>query len=152
MELGKRIATLRTRLGINQSELARRVSRIAGLKPPMSPQSVQAWEKGGGIRPDKFEAIAEALEISLGELLLGDVFSVSQPARLDPATVVNATQALKIVLGRRGITYDPIEHATTFAAVYQEAATLSETPSVEQSIRFADTVAEIVNAQVGAKR
>lgn len=151
MELGQRIAALRQRLGINQSELARRVSTAGKIRPPMSPQSVQAWEKGGGIRPDKFEAIAQALEVSLAELLLGDNFAPSQPARLDAGTVVNATQALRIVLGRRGISYDPIDHATMFTAVYREALALPENPSIEESMRFADVVDGIVNAQTGGR-
>lgn len=152
MELGTRIAALRQRIGINQSELARRISRIGKINPPLSPQSVQAWEKGGGIRPDKFEALAEALEVSLAELLLGDGFAPSRPVRLDAATVVNATQALKIVLGRRGIAYDPIDHATMFTAVYREAQALPENPSVEESMRFADVVTEIVSKHMGGRK
>src|SRR3546814_5347473 len=66
MELGARIAHYRSQAGLNQSELAR------AMKPAVTPQTVQAWEKGGGIRPSKFESLASALGISLGTLLLGE--------------------------------------------------------------------------------
>src|SRR3546814_2407417 len=42
-----RIAQYRSQAGLNQSELAR------AMKPAVTPQTVQAWEKGGGIRPSK---------------------------------------------------------------------------------------------------
>jgi phage repressor protein C with HTH and peptisase S24 domain len=56
------ITEARERLGLNQSELARRLS--------ITPQSVQAWESGRSVpRPAKFQAIARALGIR-GEALL----------------------------------------------------------------------------------
>src|SRR3546814_10248103 len=50
MELGARIAHYRSQAGLNQSELAR------AMKQAVTPQTVQAWETGGGIRPSKFES------------------------------------------------------------------------------------------------
>ncbi|MDR2309044.1 MAG: helix-turn-helix domain-containing protein [Paucimonas sp.] len=62
LTIGQLIAQARERLGINQSELARRLS--------ISPQSVQAWESGRSVpRPAKFQAIARALEIRAQALL-----------------------------------------------------------------------------------
>lgn len=56
------IASARDRLGINQSELARRLS--------VTPQSVQAWESGRSTpRVSKFPEIAKALGISSQALL-----------------------------------------------------------------------------------
>jgi hypothetical protein len=76
----------------------------------------------------------------------------SQPERLTVATVVNTTEAVRIVLGRRGIEYDPIEHASIFVAALKEAMRLPDRPSMQESIAFASVVTELVNAQVGAKR
>src|SRR3546814_13782196 len=89
MELGARIAHYRSQAGLNQSELAR------AMKPAVTPQTVQAWEKGGGIRQSKFESLASALGISLGTLLIGDDYAdPSQPVRIDPAQLA---EALKLV-------------------------------------------------------
>lgn len=114
MELGARIAHYRSQAGLNQSELAR------AMKPAVTPQTVQAWEKGGGIRPSKFESLASALGISLGTLLLGDDYAdPSQPVRIDPATLA---EALKLVdydedLGGE---YEPQERARQVISAYEE--------------------------------
>lgn len=56
------IADARDRLGINQSELARRLG--------VTPQSVQAWESGRSVpRVSKFQEISRALGISGRDLL-----------------------------------------------------------------------------------
>lgn len=95
MDLGSRIANLRQKRGLNQSELARRL----GLKP----QAVQAWENGGGIRPGKYEAIADALNVSLAELLLGDEYRpFSQSGRPDPDTLRDAMAFLDELDGIMG--------------------------------------------------
>ena len=58
----KIIAEARERLGINQSELARRLN--------VTPQAVQAWESGKSVpRPKKLVEIAEALNISTHDAL-----------------------------------------------------------------------------------
>src|SRR3546814_6576553 len=93
MELGARIAHYRSQAGLNQSELAR------AMKPAVTPQTVQAWEKGGGIRPSKFESLASALGISLGTLLLGDDYAdPSQPVRIDPARSEEHTSELQSLM------------------------------------------------------
>src|SRR3546814_8041362 len=90
------------------------------MKPAVTPQTVQAWEKGGGIRPSKFESLASALGISLGTLLLGDDYAdPSQPVRIDPATLA---EALKLVdydedLGGE---YEPQERARQVISAYEE--------------------------------
>lgn len=56
------IASARDRLGINQSELARRLS--------VTPQSVQAWESGRSVpRVSKFQEITRVLGVSSRALL-----------------------------------------------------------------------------------
>jgi len=83
MELGARIAALREKAGLNQSELGRRLG--------VTPQAVQTWEKGGGIRPAKFDPLAKALNVSLAELLLGErVAPPSQSQRPSPETLQDA--------------------------------------------------------------
>lgn len=60
----ERIAEAREALGINQSELARRLA--------VTPQAVQSWEAGKAIpRPQRLVQIAEALGISASALLDG---------------------------------------------------------------------------------
>lgn len=132
MELGTRIAALRQRLGINQSELARRVSQAGKINPPLSPQSVQAWEKGGGIRPDKFEALAEALGVSLAELLLGDGFAPSHPARLDPEKISDRAASLLKLIRRRDpdgtLDITRLDDAQLFVAAYEELEEGEDSP------------------------
>lgn len=146
MELGTRIAHYRQLAGMNQSELARK------FDPPLTPQTVQAWEKGGGIRPAKFEALAEALGISLGQLLLGDEYADrSQPARLDPTIVTRTMEALLVFMRRRNpdATLDLTNpgDAEVFAAVYQAAAASPATSS--GSLELGAIVADLVTARWG---
>ena len=100
MDLGARIAHLRTRAGLNQSELARALD--------LTPQAVQAWEKGGGIRPAKFEELAKALNISVAELLLGDAYRpTSQFQRPEPETLQDAMDFLDELDGILGRAVSP---------------------------------------------
>lgn len=120
MDLGRRIATLRGRKDLNQSELA----RILGV----TPQAVQHWEKGGGIRQDKFEPLADALGVSLPELF----FEESQFARLDAHTV--AEVADDVLEGLRDSRKDPwlqldltrLDHAEMFIEGYETAMRLNK--------------------------
>jgi SOS-response transcriptional repressor LexA len=64
VHIGIRIAELRDRVGMNQSDLA----RALGIKP----QAVQKWEAGNAApRPQKHKAIAAALSTSVRELIRG---------------------------------------------------------------------------------
>lgn len=63
--LGKRIARKREQAGLNQSELARRLS--------VSPQAVQKWESEVSVpRGRRLDAIALALSTTVGFLVTGD--------------------------------------------------------------------------------
>lgn len=73
----------------------------------------------------------------------------SQAARLSAPTVVNTTQALRTFLARRGIEYDPIDHAALFVAAYREAEKLADNPSSEALMSFASAVADLVQTHVG---
>lgn len=82
--LSDRIRQARERKGWNQSDLARHMG--------VSPQTVQQWEKGGGVRPDKQLRLASVLGVTPDWLLLGreapvseglkETPSAAQPARL----------------------------------------------------------------------
>lgn len=61
--LADRIRQARERHGWNQSELARALG--------VSPQTVQQWEKGGGVRQDRLEELARALVVTPDWLLFG---------------------------------------------------------------------------------
>jgi SOS-response transcriptional repressor LexA len=64
VHIGVRIAELRERAGLNQSDLA----RILGIKP----QAVQKWEAGKATpRASKFKPLATALSTSVRELVRG---------------------------------------------------------------------------------
>ena len=129
MELGDRIAALRKRRGLNQSELA----RALGLKP----QAVQAWEKGGGIRPGKFEALASALGVSLGELLLGDDYAsgphVAKPSR---DVLPYAHDRIQETLGKRNRAFDMREDVDMLCQIYAWAVEDGGTLSPDHLIEF----------------
>lgn len=63
MPIGKAIAIAREKRGLNQSDLARAVG--------VTPQAVQKWESGGGPRQSRLQSIADALKMSLSEMLAG---------------------------------------------------------------------------------
>lgn len=71
--IGSRIAAAREAKGLNQSELARRLS--------ISPQSVQAWEADRNTpRPKRLGEIASALGVSMASLMGEPDAAESQPA------------------------------------------------------------------------
>lgn len=59
--IGDAIAAARKKQGLSQTDLARRVG--------VTPQAVQKWEAGGGPRGSRLNAVAQALGLSLTELL-----------------------------------------------------------------------------------
>lgn len=61
--LAERIVLARTRLKWNQSDLARAMK--------VSPQTVQQWEKGGGVRQSKAEELARKLQATPDWLFFG---------------------------------------------------------------------------------
>lgn len=63
MTIGARIAKAREDRGWNQSELARALD--------VTPQTVQQWEKGGGVRQKRVAAVAKALGVRLDWLMFG---------------------------------------------------------------------------------
>lgn len=63
-DIGQRIATAREAKGWNQSELARELG--------VSPQSVQHWEKGGGVKHARLTTLAQTLGVTLEQLMFGD--------------------------------------------------------------------------------
>ena len=68
--LGKRIALKREQAGLNQSELARRLS--------VSPQAVQKWESEVSIpRGRRLDEIALALSTTVGFLITGEAYARS---------------------------------------------------------------------------
>lgn len=60
--IGRKIANARESMGLNQSELARKLK--------VTPQSVQAWESDKNVpRPQKLKAICALLGIAIGNLM-----------------------------------------------------------------------------------
>ena len=88
MEIGERIKNSREKVGISQSELARRV----GVKP----QAVQAWEAGrNGPSRKRIQAVAKELKISVLELEFGTTQELAGPSQKD-SNVASFTIAGKI--------------------------------------------------------
>lgn len=133
MDLGTRIASLRQKRDLNQSELA----RLLGL----TPQAVQAWEKGGGIRPDKFEPLATALGVSVAELLLGDE-APSQPARLHPPTLAASMMVLRKAYKRVDRVYDLETEPEQFRDTYEALQAMAGGASPENVIDISDIIAD----------
>jgi DNA-binding XRE family transcriptional regulator len=68
----EQIAALRKKKGWSQSDLAAEVSRLEGLKTPLSWQTVQQWENGTSApKRRRLEFVARALGVRL-ESLLGE--------------------------------------------------------------------------------
>ncbi len=63
-QMADRIAAARQKKGWNQSELARALD--------VTPQTVQHWEKGGGIKQARLAEVAKVLGTSVDWLLFGD--------------------------------------------------------------------------------
>jgi|GEM_PF-2220727 len=61
MQLGERIITLREIAGLNRSELARMMG--------VTPQAIQKWEAGGGLRVERLQELADALNCTLDDLI-----------------------------------------------------------------------------------
>lgn len=154
MTLGERIRTARLAAGFtSQQKLADAcgwdsASRIGNYEQDTREPSLA-----------DLRTIADAVRASgygYAWLVLGDdasgVQAGSQPARLSAATMVNTTQALRTFLGRRGIEYDPIDHAALFVAAYHEADKLAAQPSSEDLMSFASVVADLVQQYVGGGR
>lgn len=71
--LGQRIARKREQAGLNQSELARRLS--------VTPQAVQKWESGASVpRGKRLDDIAAALSTSVAYLVTGELLARSDRA------------------------------------------------------------------------
>jgi phage repressor protein C with HTH and peptisase S24 domain len=71
--LGQRIARKREQAGLNQSELARRLS--------VSPQAVQKWEAEASVpRGRRLDEIAAALSTTVAYLVTGELLPRSDPA------------------------------------------------------------------------
>lgn len=88
--LADRIRQARERHGWNQSELARALQ--------VSPQTVQQWEKGGGVRQDRLEALARALVVAPDWLLFGATAkpsTASQIPELDAPTLKDTIAGLR---------------------------------------------------------
>lgn len=120
-----------------------------------SPQTVGNWRRRG-VPPAVATRVQELFGINASWIVgISDDMDppgqgdASRAVRLSAPTVVNATQALRTFLGRRGIEYDPIDHAVLFVKVYEEADKLSEQPSQQQLVAFASAVADIVQIHVG---
>ena len=144
--IGDRIRGEREAQGLTRDDLA----SYAG----MAKTTLSDLELGESKSTTKLHRIAEKLGVSADWLATGKgpkrtLEVASQTARLTAATVVNATQAIRTFLGRRGVEYDPIEHAGLFVAVYPEAARIGENPSNEELMTFASAVADLVQQHVG---
>jgi transcriptional regulator with XRE-family HTH domain len=121
-----RIRAAREAAGMNQSELAR------ALTPKVSPQTVQHWEKGGGIRQDRLRQVATALRVTPEWLMFGETISrqdhtgsatesptPSQPQRPDPAMLAAALDWLEFEEGpHRRFAYQGLARGVRLAELY----------------------------------
>lgn len=73
-DVANRIRRAREDAGLNQSELARALG--------VSPQTVQQWEKGGGVRRTRIGELAAVLKVGPDWLLFGDKVGTGAPLRL----------------------------------------------------------------------
>jgi transcriptional regulator with XRE-family HTH domain len=124
--LAGRIRAAREAAGMNQSELAR------ALTPKVSPQTVQHWEKGGGVRPDRLRQVAGVLGVSPEWLMFGKVPSPerhaetasessppSQSARPDPAMLAAALDWLDFEEGpHRRFAYQGLARGVRLVELY----------------------------------
>lgn len=115
----ERIRYARELLKLNQSDVARAMKT--------SPQTVQLWEKGGGIRGSRQQQLAKVLRVTVEWLMFGNVNSESHlsPAshgrssravRLDGAIVATAHTAIEWRLSLVGLTFDLAQAPDCLAA------------------------------------
>lgn len=107
-----RLKRARERMGLNQSELARRV----GVKP----QSVQQWETGQNLPAgkDRYEALGRALNVSPQWLEYGE--KAMGPA-IDHAALERIVSAVKGAEAELGIELTPDEAAQIMTDLYKIA-------------------------------
>jgi transcriptional regulator with XRE-family HTH domain len=133
MEIGDRIIQLRTAQGWNQSQLARKIG--------VTPQSVQHWEKGGGIRSAQLEALAQAFGLSLPQFMFGDALP-SQPARLDAGILRDSMMVLRKAYQRAGLVYDLEAEPEQFRDTYEALQAMDGGATPENVIDISDMLAD----------
>lgn len=138
-ELADRIREARERAGMNQSELARKLG--------VSPQTVQQWEKGGGMRgTGRAAEVAKALGVTVNWLMFGEdksnvvtLVDRSPHTPRAPALLVPAVSAAYATLRLRfqlaGREYDLARDPGLFALAYAWA--IDETPANAQALKAA---------------
>ncbi|WP_052209119.1 helix-turn-helix domain-containing protein [Acinetobacter sp. A47] len=98
-KLGDRVALLRNKMEISQSELARRIGK--------QPQTIQKIEKGGNARGATLEALAKVLNTSKTYLLVGDSATQIDVTHTDPSAL---KYGLLVEWRHIGLTIDEIRN------------------------------------------
>lgn len=117
----ERIRSAREAQGLNQSELARVLK--------VSPQTVQLWEKGGGIRGPKQSQLAKALRVTPEWVMFGNLnaspshsrdlnVTPVRSVRLDPVKVATAYRAIEWRLSLVRLKYSLPDAPHLFALAY----------------------------------
>lgn len=117
----ERIRDAREKAGLNQSELAR------AMRPAVSPQTVQQWERGGGIRGKYQAQVAKVLHVTPEYLVFGIAGGDAEHSRgndvrharvvrLDGVTVATALAAIEWRLALVGMKYDLAAAPDVFAS------------------------------------
>src|SRR5438132_6101189 len=122
LDLSTRMRDLRARQGLKQSEVARRMR--------LDPSIPSLWEQGKRLVPaNRLRALAEALEVSIEELLDG-----VSPARPSSAAVKAVAQdanhsALTDLIDERAVRPHPIDNTPLLRLLPQTAEEPSLAPS-----------------------
>ncbi len=131
---------------------------LAG-KYKVSPPTANAYLNGKHLPlPDKVWAMARDFGVEFAWLLFGlgvkrsgGGAATSQPARLDPTIIANATKALNVFLGRRDDRLDledPVD-AETFAAAYDAIEAMRRDGGSD--LELGAVVADLVKAREARK-
>lgn len=140
-EISDRIREAREAKGWNQSELAR------ALK--ITPQAVQAWERGGGVYGKRAGQVARALGVTEAWLLLGDDAPTERDppltrSALDPSILADAFTGLKWRFHLAGLEYDLARDPQLFVLAYAWAA--------EESADNLEALKVAVDAAIAGKK